>query len=431
VYKKQFYKMKKCVTDGSLWIISPRPTHAFVRRLPVSVRVRIRSFLGEITEGFLLTYVDDMLVTADRPLAAAVIKQITDRWKCTEPEVLSDCGTITFCSMKLTKKEGGNVLITQEDYISEMLDRRDLKGCNSNLIPMPSDECAEVQSTDLSQMTMKEKSRLPQVQEAQSYCGELNWIATRTRPDISYAVHRAASLTLKEPERSVKICKSVMRYLRGTADTGLVCLTAANLASRSEVFTDVSPLPETFDPHTIMCFTDASYGDSCYTGYVILVAGFPVLWKAARQTLASASTAESELIAALEGHMCHRGIAELVEEMMPTHWQVIMGIDNQAAISLLKEMAGAPWRTRFLRKKYEVLSQAAARGMLRIIHCPGTVQLADALTKVLQAVKLRIMMNLLFLEAASTCFQGGSARTLKVMKILGIQSPQMCHICDG
>ena len=29
--------------------------------------------------------------------------------------------------MKLTKREGGDVLITQEDYISEMLDRRGLK----------------------------------------------------------------------------------------------------------------------------------------------------------------------------------------------------------------------------------------------------------------------------------------------------------------
>ncbi len=208
----------------------------------------------------------------------------------------------------------------------------------------------------------------------------------------------------------------------------LLCLTEENLAKRSETFTEVMPLKEMFDKQTIMCFTDASYGDRCYSGYVILVAGFPVLWKAARQTLASSSTAESELISALEGHMCHCGISELVMEMMPTAWRRIFGIDNQAAISLINPMTGTPWRTRHFRRKAEVMTQSVARG-LEILHCPGSVQLADALTKVLQSIKLRIAMRLMFQEAASTCFQGGPVLQMKAMKILGIHH-QMCHICD-
>ena len=112
----------------------------------------------------------------------------------------------------------------------------------------------------------------------------------------------------------MKICKSRIRYLPGTQDIGLLCFTEANLATRKEVFTEVAPLDEPFDEENIMCFTDALCGDTCHTGCVILVAGFPVWWKSARQTLASASAAESELTAAMEGHMCHRGISEMWEK---------------------------------------------------------------------------------------------------------------------
>ena len=44
------------------------------------------------------------------------------------------------------------------------------------------------------------------VRAAQKAVGELTWLVTRTRPDIAYTVHRAATFTLGQ-----QICKRLLR----------------------------------------------------------------------------------------------------------------------------------------------------------------------------------------------------------------------------
>ena len=66
-------------------------------------------------------------------------------------------------------------------------------------MPLQPDLCKNVQSTDVSDKTQKEIAKLPVVNEAQQLVGELNWLATKTRHDIAFAAHIAASLTVKEP----------------------------------------------------------------------------------------------------------------------------------------------------------------------------------------------------------------------------------------
>ena len=61
-----------------------------------------------------------------------------------------------------------------------------------------------------------------ELQQLQRHAGELNWLATRTRPDIAYAVSLLASSLSKSATWSATLAKKVLRYLSGTREAGLV-----------------------------------------------------------------------------------------------------------------------------------------------------------------------------------------------------------------
>ena len=51
--------------------------------------------------------------------------------------------------------------------------------------------------------------------------GGLNWLATRTRPDIAFTVSQLASAAARAPQRALALGKRVLRYLAGARTHGL------------------------------------------------------------------------------------------------------------------------------------------------------------------------------------------------------------------
>ena len=125
-----------------------------------------------------------------------------------------------------------------------------------------------------------------QVACAQQLSGALNWLATKTRPDIVYSVSRIASLTLKQPSEAIMQAKRVLRYLAGTAGYGLLYRAHHNAPSEITVHSDASWAPQ---------------GGKSHGGTVVCVAGTAISWKSGRQTITAMSTAESELIQQVVG----------------------------------------------------------------------------------------------------------------------------------
>jgi hypothetical protein len=50
---------------------------------------------------------------------------------------------------------------------------------------------------------------------------KIQWLAVVTRPDITYAVSRLASVTNRPSEEAWTAIKRLLRYLRGTVEKGL------------------------------------------------------------------------------------------------------------------------------------------------------------------------------------------------------------------
>ena len=67
----------------------------------------------------------------------------------------------------------------------------------------------------------EEEPPLSEVRMAQRMAGGLNWLATRTRPDVAFVVSQLASAATRAPQRALALGKRVLRYLAGTRDHGL------------------------------------------------------------------------------------------------------------------------------------------------------------------------------------------------------------------
>ena len=66
-------------------------------------------------------------------------------------------------------------------------------------------------------------------------------------------------------------------------------------------------------------------------------------------------------------------------------------VDNSAAITLASEEGGS-WRTRHLKVRAGALRQRIQEGWIAISYCPGDLQLADGLTKILPAKRMEALM---------------------------------------
>ena len=104
------------------------------------------------------------------------------------------------------------------------------------------------------------------LRELQGYGGEFNWLATRTRPDISYYTSVLASACTKHAAWSLELAKKILRFLKGTKSKGLTINTRG-------------------DEGRLDVWTDAGYSGTnthSQSGLVVTWAGTIVVWRSSR-----------------------------------------------------------------------------------------------------------------------------------------------------
>ena len=230
----------------------------------------------------------------------------------------------------------------------------------------------------------EETPSLTTVKQAQKITGELLWLASKTRPDISWAVMKMSQWAVKRPSWTLELGAAVLAYVRSSVDHGLLY--------PPEVPVDCDPDLARRKPRregTIEVLVDASFspGDShSVSGTMILLAGCPVQWESKKQGLMALSTAEAELTALLEGLQSGRSVRALVELLIKdVNFELYN--DNRAAV-VLASGSGGGWRTRHLRIRASCLAEALKVRELTLDHRAGTALWADALTKSLPSQAL-------------------------------------------
>jgi len=208
-------------------------------------------------------YVDDGLIASNKKKTLyTFVSSLISKFEvtCHEPtcyvgiEIAQNRKTRTLC-------------INQQGYISRMLHRFGMEDCKPAKSPMDS----SIESTE----TKDEEKRFP-YREA---IGCLNYIATVSRPDISYAMNKLARYSNDPQQLHWKAAKRVMKYLKGTIDISLYFHEESSDA--------------------LIGYCDSDYAGELEerkstSGYIFLIHGGPIAWSSNLQRITALSTSEAE-----------------------------------------------------------------------------------------------------------------------------------------
>ena len=155
-------------------------------------------------EGVILClYVDDILIFGTK---LDLIKEVKDFLsRCFEMKDLGVPNVIL--NIKLLRDENGGITLLQSHYVENVLSRFGYSDCTPS--PTPYDASVLLQKN---RRIARDQLRYSQI------IGSLIYLASATRPDISFAVSKLSRFVSKPGDEHWKALERVLRHLKGTAN---------------------------------------------------------------------------------------------------------------------------------------------------------------------------------------------------------------------
>lgn len=203
-----------------------------------------------------------------------------------------------------------------------------------------------------------------------SIVGALMWLALNTRPDIAYAVHRAAMFSKSPGSRHWQALKHIVRYLRGST-RGITFFKSASLVP--------------------FAFSDADWGgdpaDRASTlGNVLCMAGGVISWCAAKARTPALSSAESEYMALCEGAKSIMFTRMLLSEIgFDVQEPTTIYVDNRSAIAMGSGLQSSS-RTKHIEIRLHYTRHLVREGSIQLKWIQSSDNIADIMTKPLGRV---------------------------------------------
>jgi hypothetical protein len=327
-------------------------------------------YIKETTSGpvYLAVYVDDLLIIGKETREINIVK--ADLGKEFQ---MDDRGEVEYIlGIQVVRDRNARTLkLVQTQYAKDVVKKFNMQNSKSRkhvpILPktkFSSDDCP----TEPSEIEYMKK--VPY----RSAIGSLMYLATCTRPDISYAVSMCASYMHNPGRAHWEAVKQILAYVKDTQSRGIIY-------GRSESSDEMK--------NTVYVYVDADHaGDldnrKSRTGYVTMMNGGAVSWKTRLQDRVSISSTEAEYYAASEGFgeakWFRMFMAELkLNQVQPT---VILE-DNQSCINLAENPV-YQYRTKQIDIRHHQLREGVSYGEIKMEHIPTINQVADALTKGLE-----------------------------------------------
>ena len=214
----------------------------------------------------------------------------------------------------------------------------------------------------------------------QTLLGELNYICTSVRPEITVVLRQLQRQIHKSSPRHTAAALRILAYLIGSADHGRRYQCGNN---------------------TIEAFADADFGADdgrSTSGAILMYAGAPIATMSAVQTMTGLATAASELMATSDA-------ARLVMETIPiltamkqdVRLPITIHNDNSSAV-VASRTFDHKGKFRYLGIRERHILDAVAEGKLRVAQVGTLEQPADILTKVMRSrgdfERLRSLMGI-------------------------------------
>ena len=297
-------------------------------------------------QSTVVIYVDDLFITAS---CSDHIYELRDHLFAKFKEATFHEGDKhSYLGMTFDFSTAGEVHLTQEHYINELLDSVTIEGT-----------AATPAASNL--LNVSESPLLPALlkDDFHSLTARLLYLAKRTRPDLLTAVSFLTTRTTAPTVADHKKLERAIKYLRGTPTLGL-----------------------RFKPSEINVtgFIDASFAVhvdyKSHTGLCVQLGG-TIFAKSTKQKINTKSSTEAELI----------GLSD-----SPSH----VYQDNQSTMAMLKNgRSHSASKARHINIRYFWAKDLVDSGQVDIDYMPTEDMLADILTKPLQGELFRKLRNLL------------------------------------
>ncbi|GMF57114.1 unnamed protein product [Phytophthora fragariaefolia] len=308
-------------------------------------------------------YVDDVIVVAESDADSDwVMQQLGKRFDIKD---LGDATKVLGISIEYT--EDGFIL-HQRDSIEELLIDMDMATFRPVSTPMESgvfDDDAAMEQTSVMRRAI----------------GSLLWISNCTRPGITAAVNYLARFVARPCEGHWRGVKRILRYLCGTASTGLFFKHGPGISCKwnATIFSDADWTGDTSDAKSV-------------SGAVLVLNGTVIALALKKQTSVALSTMAAEYVAAVVAVKDAAWVKQLLVEIGP--WtsarSVNLQVDNRSAIkSMENQMTSA--RSKHINVGYHYIRDVIARDDVIVSDCPTQQPLANILTKPLQRVVFELL----------------------------------------
>lgn len=297
-------------------------------------------------------YVDDMLICSRN------VNEIEDVKNMLKSEFamkdLSEAKKFIGLNIFQGKNE---ILVNLQDYIDKILREYHMEDCNPVSTPM---------STGIDVTKVDEMEEDTDVTSYRSLIGKLLFAASTVRMDISYAVSILSRFNNNPKKKHYQWAKHVLRYLKGTRQYGLTFKKDNTLA----IYCDADWASSTLDRRLI-------------SGYLFQLAHAPILWKSKRQPCVALSSTEAELISLAECLKDLKWILKLFKEMqIDVQFPLTVFEDNRPCIALIENPTSHS-HTKHIDVKYWFITDMVQQKIIKLVHKPTSLMIADILTKAL------------------------------------------------
>jgi hypothetical protein len=305
-------------------------------------------------EGVILClYVDDILIFGTNLNVIKEVKEFLSR--CFEMKDLGVADVIL--NIKLLKDDNGGIILLQSHYVEKILSRFGYSDCKSS--PTPYDPSVLIRKN---RKIARDQLRYSQI------IGSLMYLASATRPDISFAVSKLSRFVSNPGDVHWHALERVLRYLKGTASYGIH-------------YTGYPRVLEGYSDSNWISDADETKATS---GYLFTLGGGAVSWKSCKQTILTRSTMEAELTAldtaTVEAEWLRELLMDLpvVEKPIPA---IPMNCDNQTVIIKVNSSKDNMKSSRHVKRRLKSVRKMRNSGVIALDYIQTSRNLADPFTK--------------------------------------------------
>ena len=326
---------------------------------------------------YILVYVDDFLVMGST-------KEIIDEFKTNIKSQfeIKDLGQAKVIIGLTHERIGDGVYIGQQHYAQQVLrdfGMWDTETKEGIVIPI------DIASTPMSVGWIHDEKSKPLdpkgVEFFRSIVMSLMYLATNTRPDLSFATNLLSGYQTDAREHDLRAAHRILRYLRGTWDFGLF-YRKSSVSATLFVDAELQAILE-----TIVAYADASWaqerGRKSRGGFVFIFMGAALIWNCSQQKIIALSSTESELYTfsdcAKDALWLRQILAELqIHLSKPTEIRQ----DNKSTIAVVMNPVNHKM-TKHIEVRTMHFRDNITKGELSVAYCPTEDMIADIFTKAL------------------------------------------------